>query len=170
MKYLVVSDNHGDRQILVDILEKFSGQIDYFFHCGDSELLSDDKLWEKYQAVSGNCDYGSDFPEKLTVQTDLDTVFMTHGHLADVRFGMTKLGLMAQQAKADIVLFGHTHQIGCEKMGPRIFLNPGSISQPRGPIAIKSFAVIDSSPTEFEIQYYNRQFEAIPDLHFCYKK
>ena len=36
MKYLIVSDNHGDRQILVDLLAGFSGKVDTFIHCGDS--------------------------------------------------------------------------------------------------------------------------------------
>ena len=38
MKYLVVSDNHGDRQILVDLVNHFQEQVDLFIHCGDSEL------------------------------------------------------------------------------------------------------------------------------------
>ena len=33
MKYLIVSDNHGDRQILVDLLAEFSGKVDTFIHC-----------------------------------------------------------------------------------------------------------------------------------------
>ena len=42
MKYLIVSDNHGDRQILVDLLAEFSGKVDTFIHCGDSELQPSD--------------------------------------------------------------------------------------------------------------------------------
>ena len=38
MRYLVVSDNHGDREILVKLLDKYHANVDYFFHCGDSEL------------------------------------------------------------------------------------------------------------------------------------
>ena len=59
---------------------------------------------------------------------------MTHGHLADVRFGVTTLPDFAQQADASIAVFGHTHQIACEKVGHRpilnqaVFLNRGTYS------------------------------------------
>jgi putative phosphoesterase len=92
---------------------------------------------------------------------------MTHGHLSDVRFGITHLGLEAQAVDASVVLFGHTHQIGCEKVGQRLFLNPGSISQPRGPIQVKSYAIIDSTPEAYYVQYYDREFQAVSELSFC---
>ncbi|WP_303220499.1 metallophosphoesterase family protein, partial [Enterococcus asini] len=57
MKYLVVSDNHGDRQILVDLVNHFQEQVDLFIHCGDSELPADDELFAIYQGVGGNCDF-----------------------------------------------------------------------------------------------------------------
>jgi len=120
MKYLVVSDNHSDREILVDLKNEFENQVDLFLHCGDSELPDTDPLWDTFQVVCGNCDYGGGFPNERIIKTPLDTIYMTHGHLADVRFGVTKLGLQAQQADASIALFGHTHQIACEKVGNRI--------------------------------------------------
>ena len=57
MKYLVVSDNHGDREILVDIVKQRAGEMDVLFHCGDSELEADDQLWETFDVVKGNCDF-----------------------------------------------------------------------------------------------------------------
>ncbi|WP_461203461.1 metallophosphoesterase [Enterococcus sp. N342-3-1-2] len=170
MKYLVVSDNHGDRQILVDLLDAYKDQVDLFLHCGDSELPDSDPLWDTYQVVCGNCDYGAQYPNQRTVETAVDRIYMTHGHLADVRFGITKLGLQAQQADAAIVLFGHTHQIACEKVGGRLFLNPGSISQPRGPINVKSFGIIESTAEAWHVDYYDRQFKAQEDLHFVFPR
>lgn len=40
MKILVVSDNHGDRDCLVDLVNHYEGQVDALFHCGDSELIA----------------------------------------------------------------------------------------------------------------------------------
>lgn len=170
MKYLVVSDNHGDRQILVDILERRKDEIDYFFHCGDSELPSTDELWKSYNVVTGNCDYDPGYKTSLTIQTPEDRVYMTHGHLSNVRFGLTQIALEAAEADATMCFFGHTHQIGVERVQGRIFLNPGSISQPRGPIQIKSYAIIESDEEKWEVQYYDRQHEAVTDLHFLFKK
>jgi len=170
MKYLVVSDNHGDRQILVDLFNRYRDQVDVMIHCGDSELPANDEVWQGVYTVTGNCDYDREYQTKQVVETAYDRIYFTHGHLSDVRFGVTKLGLEAQAAEATIALFGHTHQIGCEKVGERLFLNPGSISQPRGPIQIQSYAIIDSEPDAYHVQYYNRQFEAVPDLAFTFKK
>lgn len=114
MRYLVVSDNHGDRDILVDLVDRYRSEVDIFFHCGDSELEASDPLWDTFQVVQGNCDYGPGFEQKKVIQTGQDTVFMTHGHLSNVRFGLTQLAIEARAATADMVFFGHTHQIGCE--------------------------------------------------------
>lgn len=170
MKYLVVSDNHGDRQVLVDLFAHYQGKVDYIIHCGDSELPGDDELWEQAYVVTGNCDYDSKYKKNRVIDTGEDRIYVTHGHLSDVRFGITQLGLEAQAANASIVLFGHTHQIGCEKVGSRLFLNPGSISQPRGPIQIKSYAIIDSQPDAYYVQYYSRDFQPVPELAFVFKK
>jgi putative phosphoesterase len=170
LKYLVVSDNHGDRKILADLFAHYQGKVDYIFHCGDSELPVDDELWQQAYVVTGNCDYDPKYKKSQLVDTGVDRVYMTHGHLSDVRFGITHLGLEAQAVDASVVLFGHTHQIGCEKVGQRLFLNPGSISQPRGPIQVKSYAIIDSTPEAYYVQYYDREFQAVSELSFVFKK
>ncbi|MHC5248039.1 metallophosphoesterase [Enterococcus sp. LJL90] len=170
MKYLVVSDNHGDRDVLVDLKNQYAGKVDYFFHCGDSELAPNDELWQTFYVVKGNCDFDPEFPDRRLVDTGADRVYMTHGHLSNVRFGLNHLTYEAQENQATIALFGHTHQIGCEKHQGILFLNPGSISQPRGPIQIQSYAIIKSTPTQDEVQYYRRNHQMVPDLHFVFKK
>ncbi len=170
MKYLVVSDNHGDRRILVDLFAYYKDQVDLMIHCGDSELSVNDELWQEAYVVTGNCDYDPKYKKSQLIDTGQDRIYVTHGHLSDVRFGITRLGIEAQAVDATIVLFGHTHQIGCEKVGHRLFLNPGSISQPRGPIQIKSYAIIESTDEEFKVQYYDRSFQPVPDLAFVFKK
>lgn len=170
MKYLVVSDNHGDRKILVELLQRYKGEVDYFFHCGDSELNPKDKLWNSYLVVKGNCDYTDGYPIRLVTKTGIDTVLMTHGHFANVKFGLTQLSLQAQEAQANLALFGHTHQLGCEMDKGILFLNPGSISQPRGEIRIPAYAIIESTAAHFEVQYYRRDHEKLDDFHFLFKK
>ncbi|MDA9470231.1 metallophosphoesterase [Enterococcus sp. 5H] len=170
MKYLVVSDNHGDREVLVDLADTYRGKVDRMFHCGDSELEPTDTLWNEFIVVKGNCDYDPEFPETIVEKTDRDIIFMTHGHLSNVRFGLTTLALQAREANATIALFGHTHEIGCEVHDHILFLNPGSISQPRGPIQLKSYAIIESSPEKFTIQYYGRDHRPFDKLHFVFDK
>ncbi len=44
-----------------------------------------------------------DSNRKKVIQTGQDTVFMTHGHLSNVRFGLTQLAIEARAATADMV-------------------------------------------------------------------
>ncbi|WP_086312982.1 hypothetical protein A5821_000556 [Enterococcus sp. 7F3_DIV0205] len=170
MKYLVVSDNHGDRDILVDLTETYRGKVDKMFHCGDSELEPTDSLWNDFIVVKGNCDYDPDFPNVIVEKSGTDIIFMTHGHLSNVRTGLTSLALQAAEVNANIVLFGHTHEIGCEVRANVLYLNPGSISQPRGPIQLKSYAIIESTPEQLIVQYYGREHQPYKELHFVFNK
>lgn len=170
MRYLVVSDNHGDREILVKLFEEYRGKVDAIFHCGDSELTLDDPVWEGVTVVRGNCDYQGDFPIEQVKQVGEDTIYITHGHLKNVRFGLMQLMNAAAENDANIVFFGHTHMIGCEVVKGRLFLNPGSISQPRGPLQFQAYAIVDSEADRYDIQYYGRDFQPLPDLHFSLAK
>lgn len=170
MRYLVVSDNHGDRDILVQLVERYQGKIDHFFHCGDSELSAEDVLWNVFNVVQGNCDFGPGYETKQFIDTGVDKILITHGHLANVRFGLTQLAMAAKELGANMVFFGHTHQIGCEFDQGILYLNPGSISQPRGPIQTPSYAIIDSTATKIEVQYYNRAHQPVEELAFTYAR
>lgn len=170
MRYLVVSDNHGDRDILVQLVDRYETEVDYMFHCGDSELSIDDKLWQHFYVVRGNCDYSADFKNSRVIETPQDTIYITHGHLSNVRFGLTNLFYEAKEANANIALFGHIHRAVCEVEEGILFVNPGSISQPREPIQIPSFAIIESTESEYRTQYYNRDFRPIEELSATFAK
>ena len=65
---IVMSDSHGERDIVVDIKNRYQGKVDAIFHNGDSELESSDPVWEGIHVVRGNCDYDSGYPERLVVK------------------------------------------------------------------------------------------------------
>ncbi|MEG1503450.1 MAG: metallophosphoesterase [Enterococcus sp.] len=170
MKYLVVSDNHGDRNILVEIVNRYVGMVDHMFHCGDSELKVNDELWEHFTVVTGNCDYDPEYKKEQIVTIGNDVIYMTHGHLSNVRFGLTMLSVQAQEAGANIALFGHIHQAVAEMDKHILFVNPGSISQPRGPIQIPSYAIIESDEEGYQVAYYNRAHQPIEELVASFKR
>ncbi|MGY3765412.1 metallophosphoesterase [Vagococcus vulneris] len=165
MKILAVSDNHGDRDVLVDILAHWQNKVDGFFHCGDSELEASDSLWRDYVVVKGNCDYDPKYRKTQTVDLDGVRIFMTHGHLYGVNTGMMALSYAAQEEHADIVLYGHTHKLAAELADDMVFVNPGSISQPRGRYShLKTYAIIEDEADKKKVSFYNRQHELIPEL------
>lgn len=171
MKYLVVSDNHGDRDVLVDIADFWQDKVDGMFHCGDSELDVHDALWEKYVVVKGNCDYNDNYQNTVIIQTGFDRIFMTHGHLYNVNMGLNTLSLAARENKATIALYGHTHKLAAEKDHGILFVNSGSISQPRGQYShLKTYAIIDTSETEIKLSYYDRSHQEIKELSASFQR
>lgn len=168
MKVLLVSDNHGDEQILQKIHRQFLGKVDAFFHCGDSNLRPTEPVMKNFQTVVGNTDWGIDYPRVITQQIDHQTITVTHGHLYHVNSSLTPLLLLSKETNADVVAYGHTHQLAVTVEDQRLFINPGSISQPRGQYANigGTFAIVEVTMNEFLVQYYNRQLLPIPELKF----
>ena len=62
---IVMSDSHGDRAIVEEIRNYYIGKVDAIFHNGDSELPSDDEVWQGIQVVAGNMDFYDGYPERL---------------------------------------------------------------------------------------------------------
>ncbi|KRM71558.1 YfcE family phosphodiesterase [Lacticaseibacillus brantae] len=168
MEILAVSDTHGDAAILQTLLARHPN-LDGYFYAGDSELTATNPLFETYRAVAGNMDFDPEFPMTVTETIDGETVFMAHGHRYGVNFGLDDLVAAGQDAHANIILFGHTHQLGVEMHAGILVLNPGSISQPRGEFAHLggTYALITATPTAFDISYRTRDGEnAGLDRHF----
>ena len=130
MRALILSDSHGLEVELQSIRERHA-DVDLYIHCGDSELDKDDAAMKGYKSVAGNCDW-SQYPNTLILPFGDLKIFVTHGHLYNVK--MTELNLLykAEEVGANIVCFGHTHVAGVEEIKNIITLNPGSIRLPRG--------------------------------------
>jgi len=168
MKCLVVSDSHGDRDILVKLLDAYQGKVSAFFHCGDSELQVDDAVFNQMYTVQGNMDFDDRLPDEVSTTVDGVSVYMTHGHLVGVNFGLDQLMAAATQHQAQLAFFGHTHQLGVERHHGLLVLNPGSISQPRGEFSRLggTYAIVETDGQKITVQYYNRQLQPVPELHF----
>ncbi|KRM24411.1 metallophosphoesterase family protein [Latilactobacillus graminis] len=172
MRFVVVSDSHGDREILVQLVAHYQDQAVTMLHCGDSELATDDPLFTHMTVVQGNMDFNGQFPAKTTFSVDNQRVFLTHGHLYGVNTDLTHLLLAAQEVHANLACYGHTHQLDCEMHAGVLLLNPGSIAQPRGPFRnLKgTYAVIDVTPDQYHVQYYNRQFIPVSQLQLTFQR
>ena len=159
-----MSDSHGERDIVVDIKKRYQGKVDAIFHNGDSELESSDSVWEGIHVVRGNCDYDSGYPERLVVKLGDVIIAQTHGHLFGINFTWDKLDLWAQQEDADICLYGHLHVAAAWRNGKTVYINPGSISQPRGPIHEKLYAKVIINDAKIRVEYYTRDHELYSEL------
>lgn len=161
---IVMSDSHGDRAIVEEIRNHYIGQVDAIFHNGDSELKSDDNVWEGVRVVAGNMDFYPGYSERLVTLLDGTRIAQAHGHLFGINFNFQKLDLWAQEEDADICLYGHLHIPDAWMNGKTLFLNPGSISQPRGSINERLYARVEITPERFKVDYLTRTHEVYPDL------
>ena len=67
--------------------------------------------------------------------------FFTHGHLYDAKLGLYRLVCAARERKADLLLFGHTHQPLTDYDDGLYILNPGSLSGSGG-----TYGTVDITP------------------------
>lgn len=151
---IVMSDSHGDRQVVENIKEHYLGKVDAIFHNGDSELEAYDSVWDGIQVVRGNCDFDSGYKEILVTRFDGLTVAQTHGHLYHINFMWDRLNLFAQEAEADICLYGHLHRADAWQEGNIVFINPGSVLQPRGEIMEKLYAKVTVTSQKIRVDFY----------------
>ena len=149
MKVLIVSDIHGNYNNLDKVIND-NKDFDYLLILGDilSSYCGDDiiNLLNSYNtkiiAVRGNCDNMNieklDFSlENYFIVTPIDNklFFLTHGHLYDRH---SDLGV-----DYDVYIQGHTHVPMMIEENNKLYLNPGSITLPRGG-SIKSYILYES--------------------------
>lgn len=170
-KFLIVSDTHGDREIIVDIFDKWRDSVAGIFYNGDSELAADDTVFDGVSTVIGNMDDDPDFVAARATTIDGITFFQTHGHLYDATqfnawANLKLMATAAQEANAQVALFGHTHLEGAVVFDDILFINPGSIRLPKGPHANLggTYAVLDVTETRYDVRFYNRQHQPLPQL------
>lgn len=137
MRLLVVSDTHGLVNQAMEIYrrEEEKAHIDKIIHLGD--LKSDAKalkvrLGADVVSVPGNCDGSISRGDQEVLETPWGKILLTHGHLEDVDYGLDKLRWRADEMGCKAAFFGHTHRPTYIYEHGMYFLNPGSLSRPRG--------------------------------------
>ena len=150
MQVLVISDSHGDSGAVRQLLERYKHKVRTVIHLGDNvkDFLQYDADYPaiNFVAVAGNCDYYAHVPNERMLTLGEVTprrVLLLHGHTLDIKSGYDRLMFYAQEKGADACLFGHSHMpfmhrrepvFSCDDAKPPgcLFMNPGSVSQPRG--------------------------------------
>jgi putative phosphoesterase len=131
LKIIVVSDTHGSTDLLDRVIEECS-PFDVIVHCGDGvkDICNADVPHDTIiLKVTGNTDMYSNCGAEniLTEEISDRRVMITHGHQFNVKGGFSELTSIAGKFKADVVLFGHTHEQLLRHGNPLLF-NPGNLS------------------------------------------
>ena len=128
MKILVFSDTHARLSPMAKAVGKI--EPDLVLHLGDhdkdAQKIAQDFPHIPLRVVRGNCDMGLKSPVTDEFICDGKRIVMTHGHRYNVKMDYSALIRMGQAAKADLLLFGHTHIAYYEQLGDMHLLNPGS--------------------------------------------
>lgn len=151
MDFFVISDIHGSSSALKKALELYKkGDYKNLIICGDilyhgarnplpegydpKGVISQlNNIKSEIIAIRGNCESEVDstvleFPitgDYSYILTPFRDIFLTHGHI----YNQEELPPIKD---GSIFLSGHTHVPMAEKIGELFFLNPGSISLPKG--------------------------------------
>jgi putative phosphoesterase len=133
MKILVFSDSHGSANGMLRITEAESPQMVLF--CGDG-ARDFGKLCAAFpqidcEGVGGNCDYGSNLPELQLLEIQGKRIFLTHGHLYHAKYSYDTAIYAAEEQRADLICFGHTHTPYRDMVRGLNIINPGSVADGR---------------------------------------
>ncbi|MEE0741069.1 MAG: metallophosphoesterase family protein [Emergencia sp.] len=157
MKILVLSDTHGSLKKAGQIYKKLT-DVDLLIHCGDhigdAKTLSD--VWGiPVVCVQGNCDGLRDRQFQIA-DTPAGRILVTHGHMEQVGFDLSKLLYLVQENNCIAACFGHTHIPLCENIDGIWLINPGSLPNPRDG-KNGSYAVIHAEEDDFHVRivYYD---------------
>lgn len=135
MRILVVSDTHGSEELLQQAIGA-QPQAAAVIHLGDgareAQILADKFPDIPFYQVRGNCDWGlptDALPVSRLERMGGKRVFCTHGHTYDVKYGLYRATMAARENRADVLLYGHTHQAFTAYDDGLHILNPGSLSR-----------------------------------------
>lgn len=151
----VFSDSHGHFDHAVPIIE--TEKPDMVLHLGDSTL--DVRVIErvyptlKICCVTGNDEPNRTEPEIRELNVEKTKIFMTHGHLFNVKNDkeLAQLREVAMERDVDVVLFGHTHRAYYGRHGWSDFMNPGTIGS--GDELTYGVLTIDGKTVAWELKH-----------------
>ena len=126
----ILSDNHSDWS--PKIAEALCG-VDAIIHAGDIglyQIISELEAIAPTTVVLGNTD--GDLPINETAVATLGGKKFFVQHIVEPHRLETPLRERLNRVQPDVVVFGHTHKPFCETVNGILFLNPGSVTRPRG--------------------------------------
>lgn len=147
----LIADTHG--RLRPEVFDIFEG-VDHIFHAGDvgdPDILIELAAIAPVTAVWGNVDYDlrDSLQEVARFAIGGIDVAMIHGH----QLGRaTASDAAARLPGADLVLFGHSHQPGIERIGGVLTVNPGSAGPRRFGLPVTvGIAVIENGVLSVEL-------------------
>ena len=138
-KILVLSDSHSYFDKVLKIFEKEKPDIVIGAGDGIKDIEELSYIYPKaeYYMVKGNCDYfDRSHNEENLFEIDNIKIFLTHGHLYDVKRSLSSIKEIGKKLNVSLIVFGHTHKPYIKKDGDITLFNPGATEDGRYGIII----------------------------------
>lgn len=168
MKFLLLSDTHGEREQTMKVIEQYP-DMDYYFHMGDLGIAK--QLLPQFIFVKGNHDF-DDTPKQALYTLEQHQILILHGDhfdaLAMKQFmdrSVTdfswddclaviyqSIATYAKEKGCDVVFFGHTHTAVDTCIEGIRLINPGSLCfshDGRPP----SYALVDMNKQDMKVHF-----------------
>ena len=141
MKILVMSDSHSGLSFMRFCIQRVKPRhvIHLGDHYDDATAMAQEYPHIRFHQVPGNCDSYRHDPwavDVLSYPIEGVKFFMTHGHRQMVKSGTHRLVADARASKADVVLYGHTHEAECYFQDDLWVMNPGSCRSFGGSVGV----------------------------------
>lgn len=142
MKILVLSDSHSGLRFMRFAISAV--KPDAVVHLGDyyddGAAMAEEYPHIRFHMVPGNCDRYRSYEirqEILCYDVCGVRLYMTHGHLHNVKSSLYALCASARSANSQAALFGHTHEALCRKEKDGLWLlNPGRCGSSSGSVGL----------------------------------
>ena len=159
MQIMILSDSHSmKKNDLIKIINRHPA--DYYIYCGDIFMPYTDMNIDHFYIVKGNNDRPP-VPENLTLEIDGLNFYIVHGHLYHVDSGIHELEKYAKENHIDVVCFGHTHQPTYIVQNEITYINPGSVTYPRGKYRYPTYCLFDTKTKK--VTFYNVKNDELCD-------
>lgn len=145
MKICVLSDSHGSKKRIKELLDKNS--FDIVFYLGDGLSDVQDYTEPNFKKVCGNCDWESDEPTTRYEVVLGHKIMLTHGHVFRAKLSTLSLSEHAKQNNYQVVCYGHTHKQKNEYENGVLVVNPGAFKN-------GNYAVLNIEKDKIEVALF----------------
>lgn len=132
MLIAAVADTHGHTDGIVSRLAHV--KPDYLLFAGDfyrdGQVIAR-RLGIEAAIVAGNSDMSHRDRQEQAVSLQNHRFLLIHGHQYGVKNNLNRLYYYARELEVEAVVFGHTHNPFCQRVGDIWMINPGSPVRPR---------------------------------------
>lgn len=121
--------------------------------------------WTYQHLSKKNRQYLRFLSQELRLKVKGKRILLTHGSPASIDEPLApdtpeeRLRELAQEAKADLIITGHSHQPHVRQVGTVWFVNPGSVGRPDDGDPRASYAVLDIGTDSVAVQHFRVEYD-----------